>query len=204
MKKIQFTILLSAVCLMFSCKNELRPQDSAEVTATDSTTIAAAEPPHNITASEAITQPQTEAAPAAPGMNPAHGEPGHRCDIAVGAPLNSPATNTVQPQTGQAQTAPPSNVTTSSPPQKAAKGMNPAHGEAGHRCDIAVGAPLNSPAAANPAPTATTPTPLIEQKATPTLLTPNKSGAVAAGMNPAHGEPGHKCDVPVGSPLPKS
>jgi len=25
----------------------------------------------------------------APGMNPAHGQPGHRCDIAVGAPLNS-------------------------------------------------------------------------------------------------------------------
>jgi len=32
------------------------------------------------------------AAPAkavAPGMNPAHGQPGHRCDIAVGQPLNS-------------------------------------------------------------------------------------------------------------------
>jgi hypothetical protein len=26
--------------------------------------------------------------------------------------------------------------------------MNPQHGQAGHRCDIAVGAPLNSPAAA--------------------------------------------------------
>jgi hypothetical protein len=29
-----------------------------------------------------------------------------------------------------------------------AKGMNPQHGQAGHRCDIAVGAPLNSPVAA--------------------------------------------------------
>jgi hypothetical protein len=28
------------------------------------------------------------------------------------------------------------------------KGMNPQHGQAGHRCDIAVGAPLNSPVAA--------------------------------------------------------
>ena len=26
----------------------------------------------------------------APGMNPPHGQPGHRCDIAVGAPLDSP------------------------------------------------------------------------------------------------------------------
>jgi hypothetical protein len=25
----------------------------------------------------------------APGMNPAHGQPGHRCDIPVGQPLNS-------------------------------------------------------------------------------------------------------------------
>src|SRR6188474_1027285 len=30
-------------------------------------------------------QPKT-----AEGMNPPHGQPGHRCDIAVGAPLNSP------------------------------------------------------------------------------------------------------------------
>jgi hypothetical protein len=40
----------------------------------------------------------------APGMNPPHGEPNHRCDIAVGAPLNSkPAAptvvNTVTPAT---------------------------------------------------------------------------------------------------------
>jgi len=34
-------------------------------------------------------------------LNPAHGQPGHRCDIAVGAPLNSaPA---AQPQTIQVQ-----------------------------------------------------------------------------------------------------
>jgi hypothetical protein len=25
-------------------------------------------------------------------MNPSHGQPGHRCDIAVGAPLNSKPT----------------------------------------------------------------------------------------------------------------
>ena len=30
------------------------------------------------------TQPQTQTAP---GMNPPHGQEGHRCDIAVGAPL---------------------------------------------------------------------------------------------------------------------
>ena len=30
------------------------------------------------------TQTQTQTAP---GMNPPHGQPGHRCDVAVGAPL---------------------------------------------------------------------------------------------------------------------
>jgi hypothetical protein len=34
-------------------------------------------------------------------------------------------------------------------------GMNPQHGQAGHRCDIAVGAPLNSPVAAAANSTAT-------------------------------------------------
>ena len=36
-----------------------------------------------------ISLPQTQATTVAPGMNPAHGQPGHRCDISVGAPLNS-------------------------------------------------------------------------------------------------------------------
>jgi hypothetical protein len=85
---------------------------------------------------------------AAPGMNPAHGQPGHRCDIAVGAPLNSapakPATPTVQ--TTPAIATP----TATAAKTKTAPGMNPPHGEPGHRCDIAVGAPLNSPPAAKP------------------------------------------------------
>ena len=81
----------------------------------------------------------------APGMNPAHGQPNHRCDIAVGAPLNSaatkPATQTVQTVTPTA-----SPVTATTPKTMTAPGMNPPHGEPNHRCEIAVGAPLNSPA----------------------------------------------------------
>ena len=41
------------------------------------------------------TQPQTQTAP---GMNPPHGQPGHRCEIPVGAPLNSKSVNQKQPQ----------------------------------------------------------------------------------------------------------
>lgn len=87
----------------------------------------------------------------APGMNPPHGQPGHRCEIAVGAPLNSVPSQ--KPQTTPQVVAPKpvekpvlnvnSNngsatiVGASTPP-----GMNPPHGQEGHRCDVAVGAPL--------------------------------------------------------------
>jgi hypothetical protein len=95
-------------------------------------------------------QVQTQPAqPVATGpLNPAHGQPGHRCDINVGAPLNSkpPALPNANPATTISTGA----VNTTA--QKTLPGMNPAHGEPGHRCDIAVGAPLNS----KPAPAANT------------------------------------------------
>ena len=81
-------------------------------------------------------------------LNPQHGQPGHRCDIAVGAPLNTPAT-TVQPNVSA--TAAPVNTTTNIETKKvvpevnsSSTALNPKHGEPGHRWDIAVGAPLNS------------------------------------------------------------
>ncbi|MBK7291706.1 MAG: hypothetical protein IPI78_16550 [Chitinophagaceae bacterium] len=79
-------------------------------------------------------------------MNPEHGKPGHRCDIAVGAPLDSkPAeVKTVQQP---ATTNPGAPVTpllpaSTTPAAPVTAGMNPEHGKPGHRCDIAVGAPL--------------------------------------------------------------
>ena len=81
----------------------------------------------------------------APGMNPPHGQPGHRCDISVGAPLNSaPAKTTAAPVVTSTATpiATPATVTPAA--VKTAPGMNPPHGQPGHRCDIAVGASLNS------------------------------------------------------------
>lgn len=72
-------------------------------------------------------------------------------------------------------------------------GMNPAHGQPGHRCDIPVGSPLNSkPQPTNPSPAATMST---------TPPAPATAQATAPGMNPPHGQPGHRCDIPVGSPL---
>jgi hypothetical protein len=94
------------------------------------------------------------------GMNPPHGQPGHRCDIAVGAPLNSPSGNnqakagsaitqqidpskfTTQTQNSQPSATPAILSSDSAATTTTAPGMNPPHGQEGHQCGIAVGAPL--------------------------------------------------------------
>lgn len=86
-------------------------------------------------------------------------------------------------------------------------GLNPEHGQPGHRCDIPVGSPLDSKPTTN---TATNTTPISVQPqgipattsvVTPTVTQPAGTATTAPGMNPAHGQPGHRCDIPVGSPL---
>jgi len=99
----------------------------------------------------AITVTPTESANAV--LNPAHGQPGHSCGIAVGAPLSGTATNSI---TGAVptSTAPPniqsqnlimnnSQLKPAASNPKPTVGLNPAHGQPGHKCDISVGAPLN-------------------------------------------------------------
>ena len=87
-------------------------------------------------------------------MNPPHGQAGHRCDIAVGAPLNSTSGKVAS----KSETVVTNQVPNIEPPQVVTKpGMNPPHGQEGHRCDIAVGAPLNSPKTPAPDPTSQTP-----------------------------------------------
>lgn len=77
-------------------------------------------------------------------LNPEHGKPGHRCEIAVGAPLNTPVTNNTIQQT-IAPTILPADAQKVAPnSNNATVALNPQHGQPGHRCDIAVGAPLNS------------------------------------------------------------
>lgn len=78
------------------------------------------------------SQPATQITTAA--LNPAHGQPNHRCDIQVGAPLNSP----VQPMQ---QTLPSAPFLPATGAQGSVK-INPAHGQPGHDCAVAVGAPL--------------------------------------------------------------
>ena len=121
-------ILLS---LLTACGNGLE-EGSAAAPATTT--------PPPVTIQPAKPQQITPAATSTAGLNPAHGQPGHRCDIQVGAPLNSaPAQTTATQPQQQTIVMPPS---TTAPVGTTAAGKNPPHGQPGHRCDIAVGAPL--------------------------------------------------------------
>lgn len=142
-----------------------------------------------------------------PALNPKHGAPGHRCDIAVGAPLNSapapamqnlninpqiktPAISMPQQQTVTPVVSMPQPQVTAQAGQK----LNPKHGEPGHRCDIAVGAPLNSP----PSNTVASSAPQVTK---PAVVSPQQPAPSGLKINPKHGEPGHRCDIAVGAPL---
>ena len=92
-----------------------------------------------------------------------------------------------------------------------APGMNPPHGQPGHRCEIPVGAPLNSKPAQQSQPQKVTPTVTPKPVEQPVMNVNSKSGSTTIvgsttppGMNPPHGQEGHRCDIAVGAPLPKS
>jgi len=174
--------------------------------------------PNNTVGTAQTNMPQSvPTGTTAAGMNPEHGKPGHKCEIAVGAPLNSaPAKTAIAPTTITQPTTISQPAITQPAKTITAKGMNPAHGEPGHRCDISVGAPLNSaptnlakPAAVNgatnitPMPTATQNSSIIPALQNTSISTPAKTASAFTGkINPAHGQPGHDCKVAVGQPLP--
>jgi DNA polymerase III alpha subunit (gram-positive type) len=85
--------------------------------------------------------------------------------------------------------------------KKRGVGLNPAHGQAGHRCDIYVGQPLDSKPVAGLSQTTTPPATTTTASTPQTVNVAPQPVQVAAGMNPAHGQPGHRCDIEVGKPL---
>lgn len=195
-----------SVVFLASCgQNE---GSGARIEAAKPTLPALSTPP---AANSPSSSPATGNMPAAPiiaasaKLNPAHGQPGHRCDIAVGAALpatgsapgltlptpNAPVINApVQPTAATTPLVQPAAATPVAP------GMNPAHGKPGHRCDIAVGQPLNSAPQANK-PAVSTPSPVVTTPTAPVT----SDGNLAKGLNPAHGQAGHRCDIAVGQPL---
>ncbi|HET8855292.1 MAG TPA: hypothetical protein VFM60_05160 [Salinimicrobium sp.] len=106
-------ILLLFILINFSaCQDEAKKEDT---TAQESTEGAADE--------KAIT------------VNPAHGMPGHTCQLPVGAPLNSlPEKTTPVSQLPSTSVSP---IRIDQTPD-----VNPPHGQPGHICSIPVGAPL--------------------------------------------------------------
>lgn len=219
MKPIYYTFLAVAVAII-SCKNNEEEADKSTskvvtpftqqtATALTQTEQQSAQQHNLFHENNAVGAPSVVA-----GINPPHGQPNHRCDIAVGAPLNSQpngtATATAQPNQVQMQSQV-QTITQSAPAKTVtAKGMNPPHGQPNHRCDIPVGAPLNSKPAAT---TATTSAPssgevsknITVQPPVPALLSTSTTNTeTPEGMNPPHGQAGHRCDIAVGAPLPKS
>jgi|AntDeeMinimDraft_5_1070356.scaffolds.fasta_scaffold16559_2 hypothetical protein len=150
--KYFLSLVLALSVVLVSCKKE------AEVTNTNSTRTPVV--PFTEVGNQMKLQQQTTVANTtstntpikSPGLNPAHGQPGHLCELPVGAPLNSAPTpsktaiSTVTPTatTTVTNNASPTvtNLPVANPTTPTPEGMNPPHGQTNHRCDIAVGAPL--------------------------------------------------------------
>lgn len=214
--KNTFIGLITVSLLATSCKKDEKATYLKEEAGVTQPNIASNSTSKTALMEQAGIQTNSNPAPmaTAPGMNPPHGQPGHRCDIPVGQPLNSqpanatPATQNINVGggTNTIQIDPNSvspgkiAIDNNGKQVKTAPGMNPPHGQPGHRCDIPVGQPLNSKPAPAPQPvqnvvqTTTAPAPA---PAAQNLAMGEKPKA-----NPAHGEPWHNCSVKVGDPLP--
>jgi hypothetical protein len=196
MKVIGVLTLFFLASAIIGCNNNSE-EDEYESTSSNSSTISAPLP-DSANRTGAVTVPDVVKNPAATvttaQLNPPHGQPGHRCDIAVGKPLNSkPAASTAVTSPLPAATAPKLPVLTA---PLATPALNPPHGQPGHRCDILVGKPLNSAPAA-----AAQNTPVASPLPTFPASSAAPAAATAPGMNPPHGQPGHRCDIAVGKPL---
>lgn len=156
MKKV-IVMIFAVAALATSCKNtkNTETQNSAAQTATAPETKSQDDATSQSSAPEKNSVADNTSTSGKPALNPAHGEPYHRCDIAVGAPIDSPAPaqnaapKVVQPQSApnagfntnpiSPSTAPSVSSTADIGPKPA---LNPPHGQPHHRCDLQVGAPL--------------------------------------------------------------
>lgn len=143
------TILIASVALLYSCDKAKTNVAETEIVKSDSVVNNTTE---NVTAAPAEVVSSVTNVPVSgkPALNPAQGQPYHRCEIAVGAPIDSAPTQNAAPQ----QAAPsilnpnpaPAVSTTPAAPTQAfgpKPAVNPEHGQPHHRCDLAVGAPLS-------------------------------------------------------------
>ena len=155
MKRVTLMIF-AAAALAVSCKNTKNTEVQKSVTQT----ATAPETKSQENVATQTSTPENTASPSntasdKPALNPPHGQPYHRCDIAVGAPIDSPApVQNAAPQVAQPQSAPNAGFNTNpispslAPPVSSTAdigpkpALNPPHGQPHHRCDLQVGAPL--------------------------------------------------------------
>ena len=133
--KTLIRIVAFCAIILTGCSDEKDNKAGIVLPAASDTTLTTSNP-------ALLSATPTTGSDAGVALNPKHGEPGHRCDIAVGAPLNSPNTANTQVIAPSTTTAAVPVTTANTTNTK----LNPKHGEPGHRCDIAVGAPLDGKA----------------------------------------------------------
>ena len=130
-----FLLLLMAVPFFIACQDkETSPKESNE-TVQEATLDQKKQMLDNVVPANSANSNSADMG----ALNPEHGQPGHRCDIAVGAPLNG---NAGSPSVTPVQGNNPIQIQSDAAPVKVADGLNPAHGQPGHRCDVKVGDPL--------------------------------------------------------------
>ena len=116
-KILNIAVVALSLSAMVACKEEKKEAEAI----TDNSKV------------EAIDNSKTTAA-----LNPVHGQPGHRCDIPVGAPLDQAASTQVQQTSTMNPNVSPVRVQGGDNPR-----INPPHGEPGHDCSKPVGSDLN-------------------------------------------------------------
>jgi hypothetical protein len=159
MKKTVLSVIIISSATLMACSGIDSPEKDTSIMPDSPRTLAPAIVSSTADSTKQIiaapttgAKPNNQPQPAAPatnvaGLNPAHGQPGHRCDIAVGAPLNSPVANTSgangsKPQI-QKMNAPVA-VPAGSIKTNGTARLNPEHGQPGHDCSVQVGAPLKN------------------------------------------------------------
>lgn len=218
MKNI-FLGIITAGILVISCKKDEKPtyiKDEAGVQQPAAVVNNTPQPSLLNQTGIATAAPSSPATATAPGMNPPHGQPGHRCEIPVGQPLNgaggtakttNPSTQNMTVNGNNSIQIDPNSVSPgkimmdqNGKQVKTAPGMNPPHGQPGHRCDIAVGQPLNSKPTPTSQPTAQT-TPVQAPQPMPAPQAVANNTGPKPKLNPAHGQPWHDCAKKVGDAL---
>lgn len=167
--------LLGSSLFFTSCKKtEEAPASKEQKTETTAKETPTKNDVSSITTTPAPAANQT-ATPAGqpPKLNPPHGQPFHRCEIAVGAPLDGSALAQGATPAPVQQNAPKSFFKTVQSEQQANATQ----------------------------PVATAPTSQVKPTSTPAPTTAKADGPRPKN-NPPHGQPHHRCDIKVGDPLP--